>query len=155
MAELALIPTTGRFQPHQQLSAWEKAKARFLEGLDPAEMKLFNEATIENLFYSTSVAQSQDSKDSKVRAVFEKIKPLITAIEEYGKALDVYAQIAPMYLSPIWGSIRVVLVIASVYSKFYGRMVEVLGKIGDLLPRFRKFLRTHSRFIPTCQLMNF
>lgn len=135
--QVALV-AAGRFEPRQQLNAWETAKARFMEGLDPAEKIIFNEATVENLFYSSSVAEKQDSRDSKVRSAIEKIKPLITALEDYGKALDVYVQISPLHLSPIWGSIRVVLVIASAHSKFHGRMVEVLGRIGELLPRFRE-----------------
>jgi hypothetical protein len=46
-----------------------------------------------------------------------------------------YANIAPMYLAPIWGSVRVLMVIARAYGKFYNRIVETLGRIGDVLPQ--------------------
>jgi hypothetical protein len=63
---------------------------------------------------------------------------LISAVESYGKAIDTIVNIAPMYLAPIWGCLRVVLVIAKAHGKFYDRMVETFRRIGSVLPRFRK-----------------
>lgn len=112
-------------------SPWELAKARFLASLDPNsnEKELFENATLENLYYTTSNADRDDSENSKRRAVVRQLVPLISAIESFGKAIDTFAQIAPLYLSPIWGCIRVILVVAKVYAKFYGRLVETLGRI--------------------------
>jgi hypothetical protein len=117
---------------------WELAKARFLEDLEPHEKELFNNATLENLYYSTSNANRDDAEKSKTRGVVRKLGPLVSAIESYGSALDAFAQISPQYLSPIWGSIRVILVITSSYGKFYEKIVDTLGRIGDILPRFRE-----------------
>jgi len=119
------------------LDPWLLAKQRYLEGLEPHEKTLFHEATLENLYYGTSNFE-QDDRNSKSRKVIQKLQPLVEKIEDYGKALDAYVNIAPMYLSPIWGSIRVLMVIARTYGKFYNRIVETLGRIGDVLPRFRK-----------------
>jgi hypothetical protein len=126
-------------EPSESPSAWELAKARFLDGLDESQQAIFHEATVENLLYSSSNIQREDQKCSKTRWVVESIQPLVSAVEDYGKALDAYANISALYLAPIWGSIRVLLVIASHHARFYGRMVEVFGRIGDVLPRFRKF----------------
>ena len=117
---------------------WTLAKARFLADLDPSERDIFNNATLENLFYATNNANRDDAEKSRVRALATKLGPLVSAIESYGKALDTFAQIAPLYLSPIWGSIRVLLVLARSYGKFFERFVDTLGRIGDVLPRFRK-----------------
>jgi hypothetical protein len=97
----------------------------------------FHEATLENSYYGTSNLE-RDDRNSKSSAIIHKLHPLVEKVEEYGNALDAYANIAPMYLSPILGSIRVLVVIARVYGKFYNRIVETLGRIGDILPRFRK-----------------
>lgn len=132
---LAIASPPGRSRLRGQLTPWEVAKARFLEGLDANERALFDNATPENLLYTSSNAEKQDSRDSKLRSAVGKIQPLVAALEDYGKALDVYAQIHPFSLSAIWGSIRVVLIMASKHSKFYSRMVDVFGQIGDLLPR--------------------
>jgi hypothetical protein len=119
------------------LDPWLLAKERYLDGLEPHEKTLFNEATLENLYYDTSNLE-RDDRSSKSRTIIQKLQPLVEKIEEYGKALDAYANIAPMYLAPIWGSIRVLMVIARAYGKVYNRIVETLGRIGDVLPRFRK-----------------
>jgi hypothetical protein len=59
----------------------------------------------------------------------------VDKIEEYGKAMDAFANIAPTFLAPVWGSLRVVLVLASGLGRFYERMTDTLGRIGDILPR--------------------
>jgi hypothetical protein len=135
--------------------AWQLAKARFLEDLDHAERLLFQNATLENIYYSTSNISRDDAENSKTRAVIQKLGPLVSAIESYGKAVDTIAQIAPLYLLPIWGSIRVLLVVASAHGKFYNQIVDTLSRIGDILPRFRKSTTvTHEhgqRFCGTLQ----
>lgn len=115
---------------------WILAKARLLDELDDNQKATFNEALLENLLYTTSNIQKRDADDSKTRSVLKKLDPLIRAIEEYGKTLDAYSNIAPLYLAPIWGSIRVVLAVANTHSRFYSKFVETLGRIGDALPRY-------------------
>jgi hypothetical protein len=137
-SNMASMPCSSRpADPEEAFDPWKIAKARFLEGLDEQERILFNEATIENLYYSTSNLERQDQKDSKSRAIVRDLQPLISAVEDYGKAADTFANIAPTYLAPIWGSIRVILVLASSFGKFYGRMVNMFSRIGDILPRLR------------------
>ncbi|KAK0118571.1 hypothetical protein ONS95_007457 [Cadophora gregata] len=131
--------------PNGSDDPWTLAKDRFLSGLDPTERDIFNNATLENLFYTTSNENRTDAEKSRVRAVAKKLGPLVSAIESYGKALDTFAQIAPLYLSPIWGSIRVLLILARSYGKFFERVVDTLGRIGDVMPRFRDYERIYCR----------
>jgi hypothetical protein len=114
---------------------WEIARTRYLERLDADEAVLFNKATIENLFYSTSNTNRDDRAKSKTRNAIATIQPLVDKIEEYGKAMDVLSNIATTFVAPIWGSLRVVLVLASDFGRFYERMTDTLGRIGDILPR--------------------
>lgn len=116
---------------------WNLAKERFLDGADAHERALFEGASLENLYYSASNAERNDRR-SKTRTLIQKLQPLVEKVEDYGKALDAYANIAPTFISPIWGSIRVLAVVGRAYGKFYDRMVDTLGRIGDVLPRFRK-----------------
>ena len=126
---------------HGMADPWEKARTRHLERLDPDEAVLFKEATIQNLYYATSNANRDDKLKSKMRSVIAAIQPLVNKIEEYGKAMDAFANIAPTFLAPIWGSLRVVLVLAKGFGRFYERMTDTLGRIGDILPRlFVSFL---------------
>ncbi|TVY93107.1 Ankyrin [Lachnellula willkommii] len=124
---------------------WTIAKTRFLADLDDKERELFLNATLENLYYSTSNANRQDAENSKTRATTRRLGPFVSAIENYGKALDTFSNIAPLYLAPIWGSIRVVLVMARAHGRFYDRMVDTLERIGDILPRFRDYERIYDR----------
>jgi hypothetical protein len=124
---------------NQSHKPWELAKSRFLEDLEPHERDLFDNATLENIYYSTSNVIRDNAEKSKTRAAARKLAPLIAAIESYGCAGDTITQLSPQYLSPIWGSIRIVLVAASSYNKFYDKLVDTLGRIGDILPRFRTF----------------
>ena len=117
---------------------WLIAKDRFADQLDPAERALFNEATPENLYYKSSNIQKADQKTSKTRAILRSLEPLTKSIQEYGAAMDTFTNIAPLYLAPIWGSIRVILVLASSHGKFYDRIIETFARVGDTLPRLRK-----------------
>lgn len=117
---------------------WELAKSRFLQDLEPHEKDIFNNATLENIYYSTSNINRDDAEKSRIRGVSRRLGPLVSAIESYGGAFDAFTQISPQYLSPIWGSIRVILVVARSYSKFYDKIVDTLSRIGDILPRFRE-----------------
>ncbi|KAF2825246.1 hypothetical protein CC86DRAFT_407469 [Ophiobolus disseminans] len=129
---------------------WEVAKAKFLEGLSLEQRSQFQSATIENLFYGTSVIQRRHAQESRVWPLQQRISSLVDAIDDYGKALDVYANTCGLILSPIWGSIRVLLHIAGEAGKFQDRLVDMLAQIGDVLPRFRIYgsiYRDHERLL--------
>ncbi|KAF2279072.1 uncharacterized protein EI97DRAFT_484903 [Westerdykella ornata] len=129
---------------------WETAKAQFLEQLTPEEKQCFESATLENIFYQTSAAQKRHANGSNSWAMQERISSLVDAIEEYGKALDVYANAFPLVLSPLWGSIRVILKIAGETGRFQEKIVDMLASIGDALPRFQIYeilFRNHERLL--------
>lgn len=138
MASISAAALLGSVEPRRSLDAWDIAKAHFMEGLDESERAIFNDATPENIFYNASNIQRDDQRDSKTRSLLASMQPLISAVHDYGKAVDTFANISPLYLAPIWGSIRVVLVIASGHGRFYSRTIDTFGRIGDILPRFRE-----------------
>lgn len=70
---------------------------------------MYDQATPETLFYSASAAQKMHKADSTIHDLMDKLQPFVSAIEQYGQALDVYANAYPLALSPLWGIIRVVL----------------------------------------------
>jgi hypothetical protein len=88
---------------------WDTAKTRFLEGLSESEQSMFGSATLENLFYQSSGTFERYKVDSKLWKFQVKIQPLLDAVEEYGTAMDVYANASSMILCPLWGSLRVVI----------------------------------------------
>ena len=134
--------------------AWTQARQRFSEDLDEDESLIFKNATFENVFYSASTAQKSHEANSKSRAVAAKIDNLLAGINEWGKALDVYANASALFLCPLWGSIRVLihvripipislmwpdpcLQLSSNFARFFDLVVDMLAHIGDVIPRFQ------------------
>ena len=92
-----------------EATAWQSAAARFVDGLPDGEQALFESASPENLFYSSSAAFKKYNANSNLQAVRKKIQPMVDSIAAYGKAMDVFANMSPTVLGPLWGSLRVVL----------------------------------------------
>ena len=91
--------------------AWTRAKNRYLEDLTHEEKQLYIQATPETIFYDASAAEKRHEASSTSRRVIHKLQPFIAAIKQYGQALDVYSNAYPLVLSPLWGSIRVLLLV--------------------------------------------
>jgi len=89
--------------------AWTRAIDRYVEDLSEEEKRYYYQAQPETLFYDASAAENRHGAESNSRGLIEKLQPLVAAIEQYGQALDVYANAYPLVMSPLWGSIRVVL----------------------------------------------
>jgi hypothetical protein len=126
--------------PELVLDPWLLAKDRYLADLDDDERTVFDKATIENIYYKTS-GEARDERKRKTSSAIRKLQPLVAALKDYGEAFDVYINISPLPLAPIWGSIRILLVVAEKYDKYYNKITDVLGRIGDLLPRFKDYGR--------------
>jgi len=92
---------------------WSLACGRYMEDLDEEEKKLFETASLGNLFRSASAAQKHHEEQSKARAMSRKLEPFVSAICQYGEALDVYSNTYSLAMAPLWGSIRVLLHVKS------------------------------------------
>ncbi|KAF2995372.1 hypothetical protein E8E13_003624 [Curvularia kusanoi] len=128
---------------------WETAKLRFFANLSPQEISLYENASLENLFYDASSIQRKHARGSRIWRLQERMTPLIDSIEDYGKAMDVFVNTCPLIMSPLWGSIRVVLLVSEAAS-FQEKLVDCLAQIGDVLPRFRVYeviFRNHERLL--------
>ena len=123
---------------------WLVARDRFLQDSTSEEKILFTYANPENLFYNTSNDERSNRNTSKMRAVSRKLEPLVDVIQEYGKAMDVYSNASSSILCPIWGSMRVLLVLAQSYGRFFDMIVEELQHIGEVLPRFSVSYHQHE-----------
>ncbi|KAL8992388.1 MAG: hypothetical protein Q9169_007138 [Polycauliona sp. 2 TL-2023] len=134
--------------PYQD--AWSRARDRYVEDLSKEEKALFENASPESVLYGARAAEKIHSSSSGSVRFADKLRPLIAAIEQYGKALDIYANAYPLVLSPLWGSIRVVLHLAGEFGKYFERIVDMFARIGDLLPRFRLYenlFPSHERLV--------
>lgn len=91
--------------------AWTRARNRYMEDLTHEEKQLYLQASPEMIFYDASAAEKSHGASSSSRGLMNKLQPFISAIEQYSQALDVYSNAYPLALSPLWGSIRVLLLV--------------------------------------------
>lgn len=118
-------------------AAWRSAQESFVMSTDIGDREKFYKASPQDT-YDEIIAIERNYQRRASRKTKDVLQPLIEAIEEYGRALDTFANIAPMILAPIWGSILVILVVTSKYNRYYETIIDMLGRIGDVLPRFSK-----------------
>ena len=95
-------------QPPAQ-DAWTRARDRFVEDLTEEEKQLYYKGSLEMIYYDASTAQKRHEETSTSKHLVDKLQPLVSAIDQYSEALDVYSNAYPLALSPLWGSLRIVL----------------------------------------------
>lgn len=138
------------------MDAWTRARDRYLEDLTVNEKDIYWTATLENLYYDASAAEKTHRATSNSRAFMSKLQPFCAAIEQYGEAIDVYANASALILCPLWGSVRVVLHLAREFGKYFEKLVEMFARIGDVLPRFRvyeKLFPGHEQLVQSLSIV--
>ena len=90
-----------------------------MEDLTEEEKRLFTSASPQNLLVGAQSAYKKYDSSSRLRAAEKTLAPLVAVISEYGSALDVFSNAYSLILSPLWGSIRVVLQVESQYLPRY------------------------------------
>ena len=71
--------------------------------------RVFSQASPEAILYDASAAEKTHEATSTTRGIIVKLRPFVEAIQQYGTAIDVYSNIHPLVMGPLWGSVRVVL----------------------------------------------
>ncbi|KAI9871159.1 MAG: hypothetical protein M1830_003253, partial [Pleopsidium flavum] len=135
---------------HTPTDPWLAARSRYMEDLNNEEKEAFATASIENLFYSASAAQKGHKETSRSRAISSKLEPFVGAIDQYGRALDVYSNTYSLVMGPLWGSIRVLLQVAQAFEKYFEKLIDMFSRIGDILPRFQVYqslFPSHERLL--------
>ena len=133
-----------------------RARDRYVEELSREETALYETASPESIFYDASAMEKAHISSSASLEIADKLQSVITAIEQYGKALDVYANAYSLVLSPLWGSIRIVLHLAREFGKYFERFMEMFASIGDLLPRFQMYenlFPSHERLVQALSIV--
>ena len=120
---------------------WLAARERFVSTLSENELKIYESATLENIYYRTSNAQRSHEEQSYARSLSRKLAPLTDALVDYGQALDVIANSSSLYICPVWGALRVVLCGLQNLRKYCGKISDQLERIGDMLPRLSAYRR--------------
>ena len=91
------------------MDPWQRAVEDYREGLTAEEKLAFACSTPEDILRDVAEQDAAQRESSKTRAFAQKLQPLLSSIEQYGKALDVISNSSPTILSPLWGSLRILL----------------------------------------------
>ena len=122
-----------------ELDPWDRAKRRFLEGASAEQLSLFESATLESIYYDACNAEKRHSKNSFLRKTQSKLNPLVNALEGFSPALTTYANASPDFLCPLWGRIRLILILSRASQKYFDDLLDFLERVGYALPRFRLY----------------
>ncbi|KAK8183119.1 uncharacterized protein BKA78DRAFT_37855 [Phyllosticta capitalensis] len=135
------------------IEPFERAKKLFLEQLSEEERLTYENAKPENLFYQASVLHSGYIRSSKLQKCRETLMPLVRAVEKYGELLATPLSSAPVvgtFVSPIWGSLRIVIHFAQAVDEYFEKLIAMLGRIGETLPQYSDYHRlfpNHGRLM--------
>lgn len=128
-------------QPITQLG--EDCTKDFFDSLTPDEKTLFKAASISgSLLREVEDADIEYKEISYSRKPAAGVLPFIAGIEQYGRALDVFANSSDV-LCPLWGAIRVVLHLAKEFGEYFDRLAAMLEDLGGILNRLPRCLRLY------------
>jgi hypothetical protein len=91
---------------------FQAALEKYVERHDPKDIKLFQQSTLEDVVQAIARVEQQHAAKSWSRRIGVCLMPLLTFVEQYSKAVDVFVQVSSAGLSPaglIWGLLRIVL----------------------------------------------
>ncbi|KAK3332873.1 hypothetical protein B0T19DRAFT_457863, partial [Cercophora scortea] len=120
-------------------SAWQEAVQRSQALLSAAERDRFGSSGPDDIIRDFQAAQHSRGQASKVQTLLRKMQPFVSAVERFGKPLDVMVNISPEILSPAWGALRVVLLIARDFESYFSKLMEMLQQIVDAMPGFQVY----------------
>lgn len=92
-----------------EIDPWESARTSFEKDLSIEERRLFETSTPDNLLKSAVAAQKEHQENSHSRCISRKLEPFISAIDQYGRALDTFSNTYSIAMTPLWESVRVLL----------------------------------------------
>ncbi|KAI5778710.1 hypothetical protein EDC01DRAFT_634495 [Geopyxis carbonaria] len=116
------------------IDAWDRAVSIFTQDLGPSEKDLYMSATPKKVLQSAEEIHTRASKKDKLLHAAGVLQPFIYKLEQLGKPLDIYSGASNTVLAPLWGSIRVLIVLVGAHEKYYVLIADMLGRIGEAIP---------------------
>lgn len=91
--------------------AWREAKDLFVGNLSDLEKSYLAHSTIIDAFSAVSDLEGQYELSSKSRKVGSLLRGPLEVVGRLAPALDVFSQVEPSIICPIWGSLRVMVMV--------------------------------------------
>ncbi|KAI4128816.1 MAG: hypothetical protein LQ347_004029 [Umbilicaria vellea] len=141
-----------------QQDAWAIAREQYLDaaGLTPAEhaeqQRFLSSSSPDEVIKQLQSLETQHGENSRSRSSLARLQPLIDWLARFGSALDVFANADPHgVLSLVWGSLRILLVLAKDFQQWFEDVVLFLEQIQAVFHRLEAYekLFVHSLSLRT------
>jgi hypothetical protein len=93
------------------VSVWQRAVEQSKALLTQEELALYAASGPEDIVKDFENSRKIKAQTSRVERALSRIQPFVVTLERYGKSLDVIANAAPRILSPVWGTMRALLMV--------------------------------------------
>lgn len=133
--------------PPNSTTPWKRATLEFVS--DPVfsseEQKMLETGTLESLQRAIVAWDQEHAQRSTTRKLGDRLKPIISGLEVFGKALDVFSQVEPKGIfAAVWGSLRVLLVLGRGYMMAFEEIMDQMAKLGPSLQRLEIISTIHA-----------
>ncbi|KAJ2906439.1 hypothetical protein MKZ38_001799 [Zalerion maritima] len=95
----------------------------------------------EDIVEEFRVSQLSRIQASRVHDVVTKMQPFVLFFERFARSLDVISNACPEIMSPAWGLLRAVLLVARESDTYFLRLIDMLQQMGDRIPRLKAYER--------------
>jgi hypothetical protein len=128
----------------QQSPLWQKALENFREELagDDDLAMILGTKGVEEVLQDAKLLQPVGSPGRKALESVNRLKPMIKFVNDFSAVLAVTFGADTMMTAVVWGSIRMILTLASSTGNTLQEVCDMLEELSLTLPRFRTYERT-------------
>ncbi|QYT04349.1 NB-ARC domain-containing protein [Trichoderma simmonsii] len=165
MATLQMLPVVGNLQISDSTAnndvdiakklnerLWAEAFSQLRSRLQKKDVKQFQADSFETL-QKYVMSQRKIYRDKPVTKLLMRLEPFFERLRSFSGVFETFAQ-AHDIAGLLWGSIKLVLQLASKFNEIFEKMVVMLEKIDKHLPRFETYIKAfpHSTRISDAAL---
>ncbi|KAK6333311.1 hypothetical protein TWF718_011128 [Orbilia javanica] len=132
-----------------------RAFFQYEASLSPKERQFYRRTatTAEDLELEVAMLQTSHKKLSKTLKIATCIEPLVSFLKRHSDSVDTFVQANPFPAALVWGSIKVLLNLASYHFHYFESLVRMLQQLGDDLEIFRKYEDILKKSIPVQEIL--
>jgi hypothetical protein len=93
--------------------AWKDAKDAFQGNLSPIEQTHLAHSTVGDAFKAVADIEEHHASSSRSRKAGSFLRGPLEVVARLSPALDVFSQVEPSILCPIWGSLRIMVMVTA------------------------------------------
>ena len=123
---------------------WRKVIARYQEELeeDSCYRDILELGSLENLLYHAQAIKSMLPQDTAALKSLNRLGPMLKLVDDFSAVIAPYFGADAKLTTLVWGSIRLMLTLASSTGDTLQLILDMLEELGLMLPRFKAYENT-------------